>query len=54
VKTPKWNLESPKENVVVLNGKIQISDPTTFVNGVLRCGFTIDSSTEFIPPSNST
>ena len=51
-KNPVWNLDHPEEKLIVENGEIEITKPTSYQDKELSCTFTIDASTDFIPPSN--
>ena len=50
-KSPIWNLDHPEEKLFIENGEIEITKPTTYQDKELSCAFTIDASTDFIPPS---
>ena len=51
-KSPVWNLDHPEEKLFIENGEIEITKPAAYHDKELSCTFTIDASTDFIPPSN--
>ena len=45
-------MDHPEEKLFIENGEIEITKPATYHDKELSCTFTIDASTDFIPPSN--